>query len=261
MDVRESPFDDRWRPVIRLAAISAIVVTVMIPLQAVIFIVSPPPTTTLGYFTLFAHNPLLGLLDLDLLLTVDYLLMIPLYIALFAVVERTSRGWALLALILGLLSLCLFFVSREATFSMWQLSSQYAAADQAADRAALTASGQTLLTLYNGGTFGLSYLLGAASTLVFSIVMLRHRVFGRLPGAVGTATGITMLVPPDVGAVGVVVAMLSLIPTAWWLILLSRSFFRLLRTWRSSSSQGPMTLPPTVDPAHPGDSTRVPGDS
>ena len=218
-----------WAPVVRLAAVAAIVVTVMIPFQAAVFVLAPPPSTPLAYFDLFAQNPVLGLLDLDLLLTVDYLLMIPLYIALFASVERAARGWGLLALILGVLSLSLFFVSREATFSMWQLSSQFAATTGSVARAALVASGQDLLTLYNGGTFGLSYLLGAASTLVFSIVMLRHRVFGVLPGAVGIATGITMLVPPNLGAAGVVLAMLSLILTAWWLILLSRSFLRITK--------------------------------
>jgi hypothetical protein len=35
-------------------------------------------------------------------------------------------------------------------------------------------------------------------------------------------TALTMLVPPNVGPVGLVVAMLSLIPTAVWLILLAR---------------------------------------
>jgi hypothetical protein len=33
---------------------------------------------------------------------------------------------------------------------------------------------------------------------------------------------VTMLVPPNVGPVGLVIAMLSLIPTAVWLILLAR---------------------------------------
>ena len=118
----------------------------------------------------------------------------------------------------------LFFFSREATFSMWQLSSQYAHADDAG-RAALLASGQTLLTLYNGGTFGLSYLLGAASTLMFSLAMLRTLRLGRAAAVVGLVTGVTMLVPPNTGPVGLFVAMLSLIPTAAWLVLVARRMF------------------------------------
>jgi hypothetical protein len=233
-DVAVAPADQvetRWLPLVRLGAAAAIVVLVMIPLQAAVFLLSPPPTSVTDYFALFQANPLLGLLDLDLLLTIDYLVMIPFYLALFVVLRRREATLALLGLTLGLFSLALFFVSREATFSMWQLSTQYAVADEAG-RAALLASGQMLLTLYNGSTFGLSYLLGAASTLLFSTAMLRTQLFGRAAAVVGLVTGVTMLVPPNTGPVGLVVAMLSLIPTAVWLVLLARG---LLRTARVAS--------------------------
>jgi hypothetical protein len=216
---------DPWRPLVRWGAVAAIVVLAMIPLQAAVFLLSPPPTTVADYFALFQANPLLGLLDLDLLLTLDYVVMIPFYLALFVLLRRREPSLALLALTLGLFSLALFFVSREATFSMWQLSTQYAAADESG-RAAVLASGQTLLTLYNGGTFGLSYLLGAASTLLFSLAMLRTLLFGRAAAVVGLVTGATMLVPPNTGGVGLVVSMLSLIPTAVWLVLLARGMLR-----------------------------------
>ena len=224
------PVEVRWRPLMRLGAIAAIVVLAMIPLQAAVFLLSPPPTTVTAYFALFQANPLLGLLDLDLLLTIDYLVMIPFYLALYVLLRRREATLALLGLTLGLFSLALFFVSREATFSMWQLSSQYAVADESG-RAALLASGQMLLTHYNGGTFGLSYLLGATSTLLFSIAMLRTQVFGRTAAVVGLVTGAAMLVPPNTGSVGLVVSMLSLIPTAVWLVLLAHG---LLRTARSA---------------------------
>jgi hypothetical protein len=225
---RADQIEDDWRPLVRWGAVAAIFVLVMIPLQATVFLLSPPPTTVADYFALFQANPLLGLLDLDLLLTLDYLVMIPFYLALFVLLRRREGSLALLALTLGLFSLALFFFSREATFSMWQLSTQYAVADDAG-RAALLASGQTLLTLYNGGTFGLSYLLGAASTLLFSLALLRTQLFGRFAAVVGLVTGATMLVPANTGEVGLVVAMLSLIPTAVWLVLLARGMLRMTR--------------------------------
>jgi hypothetical protein len=218
--------DAQWRPLFMLGAGAAVFVVIMIPLQAFVFLLSPPPETALEYFDLFQRNPLLGLLDLDLLLTIDYLAMIPFYLALFVIIRRASATSALVALVVGLFSVVLFLISREATFSMWLLSSQYASATTAAQEAALVASGQTLLTLYDGGTFGLSYLLGALSTLIFSVAMVRNRVFGLLPGIVGIITGVTMLVPANLGQIGLIIAMLSLIPTALWLILLSRAFFR-----------------------------------
>ena len=199
---------------------------------------------------MFQENPLLGLLDLDLLLTLDYLVMIPFYLALYVVVRRVAPAWGLLALMVGLFSLVLFVVSREATFSMWMLSDQYAAATSAADKAALLAAGRTLLTLYNGGTFATSYILGAISTLIFSAMMVRHHIFGRLPGLVGVLTGLTMLVPANAGPVGLTIAMVSLLPTAAWLILLSL-------TCSASHGNTRRTTPRTRRGYRPGSTTHV----
>jgi hypothetical protein len=217
--------ESSWVPLFRLASVTAVAVVCLIPLQALVFLLSPPPQTVLGYFDLFQRNPFLGLVDLDLLLIVDYLAMIPLYLSLYVLVGRRSNTLALLGLVLGLFSLLLFLVSREATFSMWMLSSQYASAGEP-HRAALVASGQVLLTMYNGGTFGLSYVLGAVSTMLFSVPLWRYEILGRAVGVVGVITAVTMLVPPNTGPVGLVLAMLSLIPTAVWLILLARRLKR-----------------------------------
>ncbi|PKQ32436.1 MAG: hypothetical protein CVT62_05355 [Actinobacteria bacterium HGW-Actinobacteria-2] len=218
-----------WRLLYKLAVVGAILVVCVMPAQAAVFLISPPPQTVLGFFELFRHNPLLGMLDLDLLLTIDYLAMIPLYLALFVLVREFSASAAALGLVTGLFSLVLFFVTRDATFSMWQLSTQYATATDPAQAAALLAAGQMLLTSYNGGTFTLSYLLGAASTLIYSATMLKHRIFGRAVGVVGIITGVTMLVPANLGPIGLTVAMLSLIPTAVWLVLIARAMRRISR--------------------------------
>ncbi|MGW9631002.1 DUF4386 family protein [Agromyces sp. NPDC055520] len=230
-----------WRGLVRLGAAAAVIVVVMIPLQAAVFILTPPPRTVEAFFALFQDNPLLGLLDLDLLLTFDYLVMIPFYLTLYVVIRRTSPAWGLLALVIGLFSVVLFVVSREATFSMLMLSDQYAAATSVTDEAAIRASGTTLLTLYNGGTFGISYILGAISTLLFSAAMLRHHIFGRLPGLVGILTGATMLVPANAGVVGLTIAMVSLLPTIVWLILLIPHLLRVAREAPTGALRGPAT--------------------
>ncbi len=51
------------------------------------------------------------------------------------------------------------------------------------------AAGQTLLTLYDGGAFGLSCVLGAASTLMFSGAIFRHPLLDRLAGTIRVVTG------------------------------------------------------------------------
>ena len=96
--------DAEWRGLVRVGAAAAVFVVVMIPLQAAVFILSPPPHTVEGFFALFQENPMLGLLDLDILLTLDYLVMIPFYLALYVVVRRVAPAWGLLALVIGLFS-------------------------------------------------------------------------------------------------------------------------------------------------------------
>src|SRR5215211_436070 len=85
------PVGTEWRGLVRLGAAAAVFVVVMIPLQAAVFILRPPPSTVEGFFALFQENPLLGFLDLDLLLTLDYLVMIPFYLALYVVVRGVAR--------------------------------------------------------------------------------------------------------------------------------------------------------------------------
>lgn len=212
--------DAPWRGLVMCGAVAAVLVVVLIPVQAAVLLVSPPPSTVTEFFALFQDNPLKGLVDLDVLLTLDYLVLVPFYLALYVLLRGAAPAWGLLALVLGLFSVLLFVVSREATFSMWMLSDQYATATSEVDRAALLAAGRTLLTFYDGGTFATSYVLGAVSTLLFSATMLRHHVVARTTGLVGLLTGVTMLVPANAGPLGLTIAMISLVPTAVWLLLL-----------------------------------------
>ncbi|OHD53604.1 MAG: hypothetical protein A2Y33_06695 [Spirochaetes bacterium GWF1_51_8] len=219
--------DPQWKPLFKLAGICALIMVGMIPVQAAVYIISPPPETVLGYFSLFQQNWVLGLLDLDILLTIDNLLIVPIYLALFVTLKRTNISLALLGLVFGLIGLCLYFVSREATFTMWLLSGQYAAAATEVQKTALVGAGQTLLAIYNGSSFDLSYVLGGTVLVLFSAAMLKSGLFGKAAAVVGLVMGMMMLVPPTVGQVGMIISMISLIPTMVWLIMIGRVFLKM----------------------------------
>ena len=72
-------------------------------------------------------------------------------------------------------------------------------------------------------------------------MMVRHHIFGRLPGIVGILTGLTMLVPANAGPVGLTIAMVSLLPTAAWLILLIPNLLRVARETPTGHHHGPVT--------------------
>ncbi len=69
--------DSRWSWLYKIGGAAALLVAMIIPIQIIVYIVSPPPSTAIDYFTLFQSNSLLGLLALDLLIIVDIVLGIP----------------------------------------------------------------------------------------------------------------------------------------------------------------------------------------
>jgi len=226
----ESP-GHSWASLYRVGGLAALAVVALIPIQAAVVILWPPPTTVLEYFSTFQSNPLLGLLDLDLLLIVDQLLIIAVLLALYAALRHSDPSLMLLGTALGVIGAVLFIVSREATFSMLFLSQQYGPASSEADRAALLAAGQTLLTTYNGTAFILGYCLSGVAMLLVSMVMLRGNLFSRATGIAGVLAGVTGLVPANFGTLGLALAFISLLPLMAWLALTGR---RLLQTAANS---------------------------
>jgi hypothetical protein len=226
----ENPIDPRWKTLFYIAALAAIYMILLIPIQGIVYIVSPPPGTVLGFFELFQESTLMGLINLDLLLTIDYVLVLFIYFVIFIVLSRREKSLSLIATILGCLSITLYIVSREATFSMIALSNEYFGATTATEQAAILAAGKTLLAVYNGSSFSIGYVLGGFTMLLFSIAMLKDEVFENSIPITGLIMGVLMLVPPTVGEIGVWISMVSLVPTLIWMILMSRWLFRTART-------------------------------
>jgi hypothetical protein len=111
--------------------------------------------------------------------------------------------------------------------AMLTLSGHYAAATTAAERAMYLAAGQALLANWSGTDFDVGYLLGGIGTLITAAVMLRSTRFSKSIAYIGLATGTLMLVPASAGMVGLLVSLVSLVPTAVWLVLIARKLFKL----------------------------------
>lgn len=214
---------------LRILGFLSIGLFAIIPFQAAIFFISPPPTTVIQYFELFQKNPFLGLLDLDLSLTVDNLLFIMVYVGLYFLLKKSNRVLVTLGLVFSIMSVTLYVMSREALFSMLNLSNQYSIATSETERTILETIGQTMLTIYNGTCFTISYFLGGVTIILFSIAMLKSNIFTKVTGWLGLIMGILMLVPPTFGQLGFVLSFLSIIPLMPWLIIIAIRFFKLGR--------------------------------
>lgn len=221
--------DSRWMGLYKVGGWAGIVMILIIPIQAARYMVFPPPSTVIGYFTLFHANWLVGLLDLDLLLVIDNLLLILIYLALYAALKRANESLMAIGLVLSLIGIAAYFPSNTA-FEMLSLSNQYAAATSEAQRNALLGAGQAILAIYAGTAFNVYYVLNAIALLIFGIVMLRSNTFSKTHSYFGIAAGALMIIPSTAGTIGIVFSMLSLVPWTVWLILFVRRLFQLART-------------------------------
>lgn len=216
----------QWSTLYRVGGVAALAVLALVPIQMVVFFVWPPPTTVSEWFALFQSNALVGLLDMDLLLIVDFVLLGLFFLALYPALRRTSPSLMAIALTAELMAVATYFASAVA-FEMLSLSGQYAAAVTDAERSNLLAAGQVMFATWQGTAFDVSYVLAGVAALVASVVMLRSGTFGRVAAYSGILMGAAALVPPTVGTVGLVLSLLSLLPLLPWLFLSGRQLLQL----------------------------------
>lgn len=212
---------NNWSFLYKTAGVIAWITLGLIPIQIVIFILWPPPSTVLDFYSLFQKNALIGLFNLDLLYLLTVLFMGYLYLAFFAALKNTHKSMATIALALGLIGVVVYFVS-NVSFEMLSLSNQYRFAETYEQKTILLAAGLVMLTRYHGTAFGIYYILNGLSLVLFSVTMIRNDVFSKKTAYIGLVAGILMLVPSTVGMVGMIFSLTSLIPTSIWLFMIAR---------------------------------------
>lgn len=214
-----------WGSLYKASGVAALLSALFFPIQIIVFILNPPPSTVAGWFALFQNNYLVGLLDLDLLLIVDQALAILIFIGLFIALFRFNPSFATIGAALGLASTLLFIATNPA-FAMLSLSDQYAAAATEAQRLTLLAAGQAVITGWQGSAFQASYILGSIAPVIISLVMLRCKLFSKATAYLGIASNVIAL-GLYVPKIGTYISVSSVVLLWAWYILLARGFILL----------------------------------
>ena len=220
--------DPTWKSLYTVGGVAALISAVFLPIQIIVFIAFPLPDSVIGWFTLFRHNRLVGLVDLDLLLVADNVLLVPILLALYVALKRTNESIIALGTTFGFVGLALFIASNPA-FEMLSLSDHYAAATTDAQRSVFLAAGQTMLASWQGTAFQVAYILGSIAGLAVSVVMLRSNIFNKVTayaGILANAIGLGLFVP----TIGVFIAVFSVVFLWIWYILVARRLFQLGQT-------------------------------
>jgi len=189
----------QWKSIYVLGGIAAILSLIAVLADIVIGSstggnLSALPQTAIERFAQFQQNAWLGLYNLDLLNTVNQLISIPIYFALYAALRKTNKPYALFALIVFLIGTTIF-VANNTALPMLDLSRKYALAIEP-QKTLLAAAGEAMLARGEHGGFGVffSFLLPTLSALIFSFVMLQGKVFSKANSYVGILGNALMVI-------------------------------------------------------------------
>ncbi len=227
--------DANYKSLYKLGGVTAFIAAVLVLAEVAGFAFYPQPGTINGWFTLFASNKLVGLLDfwgLELPLYAMFAIVFP---ALYFALRKANATLMTIALVFALLGIAIFFATNNPV-SMLSLSNQYTAATADAERAALLAAGQTVLTNTNQraiGGFNIGLFLVSVAGLLVSAVMFQSNSFGRFTAWMGIlANGLSLAdYLREALTSSAAIALLIILPNTLfliiWLIQAGRRLYRL----------------------------------
>jgi hypothetical protein len=223
---------DGFAMLYRVGALAAAVTVVITLVQIVLGIAWPPPdfaptaAVAESMLQLVTADPVRAFVTLDGLMVLDYLLLIVVYLALWAALRDREPSLVTLGTTLALLAIGLYFTANP-SITMFVLAEHYAAGSSAA--AGLVSAAQTVLATFEGTAFIVHYVVMGVAGILVSAAMLRGSVFSRTTGIAGVLQGAMMLVPVTFGTVGLIFAVGSLVPFIVWFVLVARRLGALAR--------------------------------
>ena len=222
--------DVRWDLLFVAGGMAALLSALIIPIQIVVFLLWPPPLQggAAEWFALYQKSPIIGLINLDLLLVLDNVLLIAVLLALYIVLRGANPSLILLALGGGMVGVAMYIASNPAV-EMLALSRRYVLAADASDQAILLAAGEALIAGWQGTAFHAAYWLGSLAGIAIGIVMLQSGVFGKTAATMGVlanAVGLGLYVP----VVGVYISVFSVLFLEIWYILVGLRLVQLAQS-------------------------------
>lgn len=238
--------ESRWNGLLRAGAVAALLSAVLLVAEIAVYAVLPRSETAAEHLQLLADNWLAGLLTLDLLGVMAYLLFIPTLLALYVALHRSSEGLALTATVLFFIGIADFLATNTALPAL-ALARDYAGATADADRTAILGAARAMFALFNENAFLSSYVIVSAAWGMIGLAMLRSTLFGRpaaLAGVLTGVAGIAAVVLEHISAtlvdLAVPIYFAAIVLLLAWMALIARPLWRL----GAARVSPPVTSPP-----------------
>ncbi len=185
--------DNSWKSLLKIGGLAGVLAGVLFrrnfAAELSLFGNIMPPSDALGWFILLQENGFLGVILLDILDMIDYLLVGMLFLGLYFPLMHKNRGHMIIAIALAFVGIAAS-ISSNAALSMLSLSEHYAAATTYSQRTLLLAAGEAVLATSSSTGYYIGFLFLATSCLFASVVMLRSKAFSRPTAIVGILAGV-----------------------------------------------------------------------
>lgn len=231
--------DSHWKDLYRIGGIAALFAAFLLLMEIIVFTVWPQQTTAIDFFTIFQNNKLIGLLDFYILEMFAYILFVPIFLAIYVAIKRSSESRMFIAVIFAIIGISIFLATNN-PFSLLSLSDQFAAATTEAQKSILLAAGQTIIVNTGqraSGGFNMGFFLVSIAGLMVSTVMLKTNIFSKATAYIGiTAFAVSLadyfriVFIPSATILLLIIALTSGLLLIIWFILVGR---RLLQLGRS----------------------------
>jgi hypothetical protein len=227
MSENSNSFKHEWNTLYKVGAIASLFLVIIIVIQFIVFIIAPPPIegSAQDWFVVFQKSNLLGLVSFELLMVVYTVLSLFVSLALSASLWRSDKALIAIFIALSVVGVVCFIASRPA-FEMLSLSNQYYAATSDVQKNSLLAAGESMLAIFHGTTFYVSYVLGSLAGIIISIVMLRSKVFSKGTAYARIASSVFdfgLFIP----VVGLYISLFSVVFLLIFNILVAKKLFKL----------------------------------
>ena len=220
--------ESNWKGLLKLGGIGALIAGPLTIIDIMVYAVWPQPSSVTAWFSLFHKSWIVGLLDLDFLGMIIYIVVIPTILAFYVTLRRTSQSWSAVGGVLAFIGMVTYFASNTGV-SMLSLSGQYAAATNDTQRTVIQSAGQAVLAIFFGPAFTTSFFLVSAALLITAVVMLRSPTFSAriaYVGIIANAAGVLEQLPVPT-LITLVIVLVNAIGLGIWFISAGRRLWQL----------------------------------
>lgn len=234
--------DSSWNSLYKISGVATFAMMVFFLFDTICWIsLGPYPSNAEGWFTLLQNNRIVGLLLLSFPTFFGMMLYYLTFFSLYGTLKEVNNGYTASATVFAFVGLTILLITNMA-YPIIFLSNQYAIATTESQKVLLLAAGETKIAAVNTG-MNLGGFLAEGAALIFSILMLRSRVYSKMTayfGIFGHGLDLTRIVmilaflPEDVASI---LLMIGGLPQLVWMLLVARRLIQ-LGCNKSDFSQG-----------------------